>query len=176
VERSVAFLRAINVGGHTVKMADLRRLFERLGFEGVETFIASGNVIFDAVDAPRADVEARIAAGLEESLGYAVPTFVRTPAELARVAAFDGFEPLPEGTAFTMYAGFLAEPVTEDAVAAFTSDLDAFRVGEREVFWRCLKRQDSKFSAGIFERRVGAPVTFRNLRTVQRLAKKYPAL
>ena len=41
----VALLRAINVGGHTVKMDRLRRLFEELGFKNVETFIASGNVI-----------------------------------------------------------------------------------------------------------------------------------
>ena len=44
----VAFLRAINVGGHLVKMDELRGLFEALGFSNVETFIASGNVIFDS--------------------------------------------------------------------------------------------------------------------------------
>jgi uncharacterized protein (DUF1697 family) len=42
----VAFLRAINVGGHTVKMDHLRRLFEALGFTNVETFIASSDVVF----------------------------------------------------------------------------------------------------------------------------------
>ncbi|NTU66209.1 MAG: DUF1697 domain-containing protein, partial [Chloroflexi bacterium] len=45
--RYVAFLRAINVGGHTVKMDALRRHFAALGFAGVEKFIASGNVVFD---------------------------------------------------------------------------------------------------------------------------------
>ena len=44
----VALLRAINVGGHTVKMDHLRSLFEAIGFSNVETFIASGNVIFDS--------------------------------------------------------------------------------------------------------------------------------
>ena len=43
----IAFLRAINVGGHIVKMDQLRKLFEELQFEHVEKFIASGNVIFD---------------------------------------------------------------------------------------------------------------------------------
>ena len=46
--RYFTFLRAINVGGHTVKMDVLRQLFESLGFSNVETFIASGNVIFEA--------------------------------------------------------------------------------------------------------------------------------
>ncbi len=44
--RYVAFLRAINVGGRTVAMRELTRIFERLGFSDVGTFIASGNVIF----------------------------------------------------------------------------------------------------------------------------------
>jgi len=46
--RCVAFLRAINVGGRTVKMDYLRSLFEDLGFADVETFIASGNVVFES--------------------------------------------------------------------------------------------------------------------------------
>ena len=48
MSRYLAFLRAINVGGHTVKMDALRHIFESLGFTSVETFIASGNVIFEA--------------------------------------------------------------------------------------------------------------------------------
>jgi uncharacterized protein (DUF1697 family) len=50
MRRQVAFLRAINVGGHIVKMERLRMIFESLGLKEVETFIASGNVVF----APRA--------------------------------------------------------------------------------------------------------------------------
>ena len=45
--RYITFLRAINVGGHTVKMDRLREIFESLGFANVETFIASGNVVFE---------------------------------------------------------------------------------------------------------------------------------
>jgi uncharacterized protein (DUF1697 family) len=47
MNKHIAFLRAINVGGHTVKMDTLRQLFESLGFTNVETFLASGNVIFE---------------------------------------------------------------------------------------------------------------------------------
>ena len=46
VETYVALLRGINVGGRNVKMDRLREIFESLGFSNVETFIASGNVIF----------------------------------------------------------------------------------------------------------------------------------
>ena len=47
MQRYIALLGGINVGGHRVKMAHLRALFEALGFEQVETLIASGNVIFE---------------------------------------------------------------------------------------------------------------------------------
>ena len=50
MSRYVAFLRAINVGGHTVRMDALRRLFETWGGVNVETFISSGNVVFEAID------------------------------------------------------------------------------------------------------------------------------
>ena len=45
--KHIAFLKAINVGGHTIKMDHLKKLFEKMRFENVETFIASGNVVFE---------------------------------------------------------------------------------------------------------------------------------
>ena len=47
MSRYIAFLKAINVGGHNVKMDQLRKIFESMQFKNVETFIASGNVIFE---------------------------------------------------------------------------------------------------------------------------------
>ena len=69
----IAFLRAINVGGHIVKMDELRRLFTELGFANVATLIASGNVIFqtDAAGDGR-DLEWRIERHLQQALGYDV--------------------------------------------------------------------------------------------------------
>lgn len=58
MQRYIAFLRAINVGGHTVKMDRLREIFEALGFSNVETFIASGNVVFETTARDPAALEA----------------------------------------------------------------------------------------------------------------------
>src|SRR5512143_2434247 len=106
--RVVAFLRAINVGGHTVEMAKLKRLFEQLAFSGVETFIASGNVIFEAPGQASAALEKRIAAHLEKSLGYEVVTFLRTPGELAGVLSHRAFPKARAGS--TLHIGFLGAP------------------------------------------------------------------
>ena len=85
--RYVAFLRAINVGGHIVRMEELRRVLTAAGFSDVETFIASGNVIFSSPVTDTAALERRIESALEKAFGYAVATFVRTPEELAAIAA-----------------------------------------------------------------------------------------
>ncbi len=75
----VAFLRAINVGGHTVKMDYLRGLFEAIGSRNVETFIASGNVIFDSKSKNAPALERRIEKHLEETLGYGPHALHRIP-------------------------------------------------------------------------------------------------
>jgi uncharacterized protein (DUF1697 family) len=83
MSRCIAFLRAINVGGHTAKMDDLRQLFQSLGFSGVETFLASGNVVFEATSRNTKALEKKIEKKLQEALGYEVATFIT----VAKIAA-----------------------------------------------------------------------------------------
>lgn len=178
VSKTIAFLRAINVGGHNVKMEQLRALFEQLGFDAVETFIASGNVVFETDAAPDAALEATIEAHLKAALGYEVATFLRTVGEVAAVAAH---EPLPAEAMASVAAfnvGFLATPLTADeraVLAGFNSDIDDFHSHGREVFWLCRTRQsDSTFNNNAFERALRRKATFRGINTVRRLAAKYP--
>src|SRR6266542_3017759 len=88
MSKHIAFLRAINVGGHNVQMTALRQLFESLGFSNIETFIASGNVIFDAKAGSTKALEKKIETCLHEALGYKVEAFIRTGAELAKIAKY----------------------------------------------------------------------------------------
>jgi uncharacterized protein (DUF1697 family) len=91
--RFIAFLRAINVGrGRTVKMQSLRQVFESLGFSRVATFIASGNVIFEATTKHTKTLERKIEKRLREVLGYEVPTFIRREVELAKIANYETFQ------------------------------------------------------------------------------------
>ena len=172
----IAFLRAINVGGRNIKMDALRQVFVEMGFANVETFIASGNVIFDTEVAERKALEQQIEAGLQDALGYRVDTFVRSVADLVVIAAYEPFEAsvLAENV---LYVGFLAEPPSDEAKQAlqpFNSDEDWFHVEGCEVYWLCFKKiSDSKFSGGKLEKTLGMPATLRNVNTVNRLLKKY---
>jgi len=89
--RFIAFLRAINVGGRTVKMQSLRQVFESLGFSRVNTFIASGNVVFEATTKKTKALERKIERALKAALGYEVRTFVREENELAKITNYRRF-------------------------------------------------------------------------------------
>lgn len=176
--RYVALLRAINVGGHVVKMTDLRDIFQSLRFDGVETFIASGNVIFDAPHGDADALEALIEQRLAKLLGYEVATFLRTPAELAAAAAAEPFaDSGPPVVAHTLSVGFLKSMPSKEAlskIAALASDVDDFRVIGRELYWRCrVRTSDSKVSGARLEKALSGPATLRNITTVRKLAAKY---
>lgn len=173
--RMVAFLRAINVGGHTVKMDVLRRLFTQLGFSQVTTFIASGNVIFDAPRTSSRELEEEIEAHLGAALGYPVATFTRTPAEIAAAA----YQPFPdvdvEAMGFRVYAGFLKvdlESAARKKILEFRTEVDDFHINGREVYWLCrVRSSDSAFSGAVLEKALKMPATFRNMTTVRKIAE-----
>ena len=177
--RCVALLRAINVGGHTVKMDRLRTLFERLGFTGVETFIASGNVLFDIRGVDTRAAERKIEAGLQKAFGYEVRTFVRTESDVARIAVYAPFKPaqVKAAAAGAYCVGFLEGPLKPDAVKAVmalkTAD-DEFHFNGRELYWLSKKRQgESLFSNALLEKTLKARSTFRGVNTVVKLAAKH---
>lgn len=177
LHRYIAFLRAINVGGHTVKMERLREIFADLGLREVTTFIASGNVIFESPSTDPASLEGRLEKALKASLGYEVATFVRTPAELARIVAFEPFAGDP-GERHTLSVGLVkAAPPKEAAarIAALTDDLNDLRLHGRELYWLTRGRMsDSGITPRALEKALGASSTARNITTLRKLAAKYP--
>jgi uncharacterized protein (DUF1697 family) len=176
-QRYVAFLRAINVGGHTVKMDRLRSLFESLGFTDVSTFIASGNVIFEAPEADARAREQRIERHLHKSLGFEVGTFIRSMEELAAVAAYVPFPKEPVGPASRLWIGFLPAPLSDEARRALMSlqtEVDVFDAHGREWYWlRRGKLMESLITGPQLGKVLQMSTTTRNQNTVQRLVAKY---
>lgn len=175
----IAFLRALNVGGHTVKMDALRALFAALGLANVESFIASGNIIFDAPGGGQLPkLEAQIAAHLEAALGYPVATFLRTAAELAALAAYAPFDPAEVARAHSVHVGLLGAPLTAAALAklpGLNDAVNAFHGHGRELYWLRRAGQDTApYSGAQLEKTLGAPLTVRNTTTLRKLAAKYP--
>ena len=178
--RYIAFLRAINVGGHTVKMDVLRSLFESIGFTDVETFIASGNVIFETKSKATTKLERDIERCLHKALGFEVATFLRTDSEVAAISQYRPFPDAMLKAAIALNIGFVSTPFDREAEATLKglrTAIDEFHSNGREVYWLCRKRQsESGFSGAVFEKALGIRVTFRGINTVVKLAAKYSPL
>ena len=177
--RYVALLRGINVGGHRVKMTDLKSYFEQLGLEEVETFIASGNVVFRS-RTKEAALVTLIEQHLAKALGYEVPTFIRTPADLAAIAAFAPFEePFGSDNVGTLSIMFFAAQLdqnTEARLPTYNTRVDKLRSHGREIYWLSLGRtSDSEVDWVKLGKELKLPpTTVRNVTTIRKLAAKYP--
>ncbi len=175
--RYVAFLRAINVGGHIVKMVDLRRYFADAGFAQVETYIQSGNVIFEAESDDRDALERQIETHLVNILGYPVATFLRTFPELAAVIAHQPFPVAEFEAGASLYIAFLKAELDDDKrakILSFENEIDAFDLHGRELYWLGRKQQmQSTFSGTLLEKTIGDPATVRNINTVRKMVAKY---
>jgi uncharacterized protein (DUF1697 family) len=173
--RHVAFLRAINVGGHIVKMDQLRELFKKMKFANVETFIQSGNVIFDSAEKPE-DIESRIEERLEKALGYPVGTFVRSPAQLQDIARCEPFNAAEQKAAANIMVGFLRGPLSanaHDALKSLCGPIHVFRGHGREVYWLRHKLGDFADVSGPRLEKATGPATYRSLTTVNKIIAKY---
>lgn len=175
--RYAAFHRAINVGGHTVKMDVLKKHFEDLGFSDVETFIASGNVVFSSASKNVSDLEKKIEVLLNKSLGYEVATFIRPTRELPKIASHPAFKPAELKKAKAYNVAFVKNTLDQTATGklmALENKIDRFHIHEREIYWLCAERQsDSKFSNKVLEKTIGQSATIRGLATIEKMAAKY---
>lgn len=174
MSKFVAFLRAINVGGHTVKMDQLRAHFADAGFSKVETFIASGNVIFETSAKSTTTLEKKIKEHLKNVLGYEVDTFLRTIPEVGELEKRSPFK--SDKKEKDVYIGFLHE--TPSAAAASTlmalkNELNDFAILDREVYWLRLNKDDSIFLKNSLEKILKMSATVRNITTIQKLYEKY---
>lgn len=175
--RHIAFLRAINVGGHNVKMENLRLLFESLDLSNVETFIASGNVVFDAKSKDNKPLEKKIEKRLQEALGYEVAAFIRTDKELAEIANYKPFQQSELDAVVTLNVAFLKDALDNQSMQklmTLRTEIDDFHVHGREIYWLCQKKQsDSTFSNAVLEKALGIKSTLRGVNTVRKMAGKY---
>lgn len=96
----IALLRAVNVGGRTVKMDRLRAAVSAQGFKNVRTYIASGNLFFDSASESKASIIKKLEAAFIEEFGFEIPVSLRTVAEVEAALKRDSFakHPITEDT------------------------------------------------------------------------------
>lgn len=159
-------------------MDRLRELFAELGLSDVSTFIASGNVIFSTDSTDREGLRSAIESHLRRELGYEVATFLRSPAELARIVAFAPAGGTSRNTsASSHYVILLDSPAPESmrsALRQLNSDMDEFHFSESEVHWliQGKLRESPLFESGLDSALKGVRTTTRNINTLRRIVSE----
>ena len=169
--RFVALLRAINTPPRHVKMDRLRSIVEGAGFEDVATYIASGNVIFDA---PTAEgVQEVLESAFAENLGFDVPVFVRTSREIVAVADLRPFGEQEDNLEIS-FLPHTPDPSAVERLMEATSGNDRLAVVDREVYWSHVgPRSESSHSEARVMRTFGMQTTQRSAKTVRKIAERY---
>jgi len=161
----VALLRAVNVGGTgKLPMSDLKRICVELRFQRVETYIASGNVVFDS-DRSAKQVHAQLAKGLRAYAGKEVGVFLRTAAEMQAIVKKN---PFPDQMPNLVYAFFLDDKPQAAALAEVRGrGAEQLRLGAREIY--------VYYPNGMGQSKLRLPAvrtgTARNLNTVAKLVE-----
>jgi len=170
----VAFLRAINVGGHTIiKMTDLKKMFESCGLENVQTYIQSGNVIFESDENDATLLEKQIEGQLEKDTGNKIQLFVRTIRDVQSIANKSPFTAEDRETVHVTFLAGKPDKKHQQALRSFKSDVDDFTVKGREVYNMRHDREKSVFSNNFIEKILKMPGTTRNMTVIKRIAEKY---
>jgi uncharacterized protein (DUF1697 family) len=178
MDRYVAFLRGMNLGNRRLKNDELRAEFEALGFAEVATFRASGNVIFGLEDGEsEAALTKRVEAGLGEGLGYEVPVFLRSCAEVVAIAAREPFAAkLVAASKGKLQVSMLAQkPAAKDrqAALALASDEDRLAIEGRELYWLPSGGiSESELDLKAIDKALGKGTT-RTMGTIEQIASKH---
>ena len=169
----IALLRAINVGGRTVKMDELKRHLTMPGFKNISTYIQSGNVIFDHADTDTEAIAAQIEATLLKALSYEVKTFVKTIPDITAIIKRNPFKKVPEDMG--LHVSFLSAKPAGAAIKelmAFQSELEQFAIPGTEAYILVKKGAygETKFSNTFLEKKLKVDATTRNWATVNKMA------
>lgn len=173
----IALLRAVNLGGYgKIAMTDFRKLLEGLGYKNVQTYIQSGNAVFD-VPGSAANVGAAIAAGIEKLMGAPVDVMIRTHDDLSRLIAANPFAKEAAANGALVHVGFLAghagtgaEAALRGIVEKYPSRRDRYHLAGEHIYFHLPDgAAETKFSGKSLDKAVGVAVTGRNWNTVLKL-------
>lgn len=176
--RRLALVRGINVGGRVLPMAELRALCDGLGWQSVETYIQSGNILFESAAEPAA-LEAELEATIADRFGFRPPVMVRTPAQWAVYPAGNPFPEAARDAPNWLMLLVPKRPPAADAVerlwARATMGEQVGRAGDGLWIWFKDGVARSKLSPMLIDKLVESPATSRNHRTVMRLKEMLEA-
>ena len=172
MSRYVAFLRGINVGGINIKMADLTRTFEALGFTDVKTILASGNVRFTTSKKNSPALKREVESALTERFGYEAWVIILDIATVVDIIR--GYPFGEDDVSKQPWVMFLGDPSVRDDLLSVAGDLDPsverLEPSDGVIYWEVTKEEtvNSVFGKHNSKARFKPHITTRNLRTLRK--------
>lgn len=170
----IAILRGINVSGHrTIKMADLKVMCGDLGLHNIQTYIQSGNIVFQTTQPDPQDLEKQIKHAISEKFGLDVPVMVRTHSDLKKVISMNPFIKDKTKDAAHLHITFLSgkpQRNGDDQIDAGKFRPDEFCIMDQVIYLYCPNGYgNSKLTNGYFESKLKVTATTRNWKTTNAL-------
>jgi uncharacterized protein (DUF1697 family) len=170
----ISMLRGINVSGQKkISMADLKKLYESLGLINVQTYVQSGNVVFESKLKDDSKLPGLIKNQILKTLGYDVVVLIRSAEGFNRIITNNPFLKKRNGDTSNLYVTFLDSPPSKDQknnLDHLLSETDEFVMGECEIFLFCPGGYgNTKLSNNYFERKLKIAATTRNWNSINAL-------
>lgn len=171
----ISILRGINVGtGRKVPMADLKKLCENMGLQNLQTYIQSGNVVFELPQPESvSELETRLQKAFTQAFGFDIPVLIRSDKEWAGSIAKNPFWNDPNADINLLHMTLLKEiPAVAKIEAILQLDFspDQFQIVGNNVFIYCANGYGkTKITNDFFEKKLGVEASTRNWKTVMKL-------
>src|SRR5215472_18774924 len=130
----ISLLRGVNVAGRSLRMADVAELYDSLGFQNVQTYLQSGNVIFSHQGKDETSISTRIEKELKARKGLDIKVLLRTPNELARIIDNHPFKNRDRSRVHVTFLQSKPVKVPIEAINAVAAKGEEFAISNREVF------------------------------------------
>ena len=174
----IAFLRGINVGGHVlIKMADLKKAFEKMGFENVRTLLASGNMVFESEQTDKKALTKEIESELKKAFKKDISVILRSLDDLKKLQSSEPFQGIKVTPSIRLYVTFLSEKARPRTITIpYTSPQKEFSIlhaTPREIFSIIdfLKGKGITDLMNLLGKKYGSQIMTRNWNTISKVLK-----
>lgn len=174
MQKLVALLRGINVGGHhKVPMADLKTLLTNLGCDNVKTILNSGNIVFETKKKDNAGLERIIEMALSENFGFPIPVILIPHKQINKLVNEDPFANVEVHKNIRLYVSFLKEPSTTKIKLPYIFNDNSFKIisVKNTIIISVLDIITSNTPKGMeyLEKLFGKNITTRNWNTIEKI-------
>ena len=172
MQNYAALLRGINVGDKLVDMSALRKIFVDMGAKGVETYMRSGNVVFDSEEIDATKLRSEIEKRLLKGLCFSVKVFVKSGLEMRRVVDMMPFDGLDKDRMHVTFLSAVPDGFSSAEIDSAKANGEEYALAGNQIYLYCPAGYGrTKLSNNFFEKKLKVDATTRNWRTVKAILK-----